>query len=844
MKMSNLIAYPAAMFDMLPLYHWQHTTTRKNKKTGEDKVYQDGKRPIHAAWMKRTYKRNDVLQRAKEDRGNVGIKLRPDQIVVDVDTRANGLEGLEKLLTELDLKKEFARAPMVRTGGGGYHFYFKKPPYAVFDTLEGVEGVEFKSFGRQVVAAGSKHPSGKHYVWDKDEGRAQIEDLKELPMIPATLFKMIRKVAKTQEQVEGGVYDQEQIANILAKIDPQEFDGNDKWLELMMSIHHASAGAARYEWIEWSTSDPNYADDGEIIGRRWDSLDRTKGDGVTYKTLNMILRKRGLHDMQAYNATPDNEFDNDDLDDQFKPDKVNDPKAFDATPKKKPKKKSKDEAPDNMFEEDDPDDDGQGSQINNPFGWSDMAMDSLENMNRRYIAVVEGGKFRIMHNVQDPTTKRKHWHRLNVFDFKALHSNQRLERDIKVQKLPKNSPTTVALGEAWVTSPLRRTVDGVTFDPSGKQIPGWLNLYEGFAYKPSPNGSWEYLNKVIKNALCAGNPQLYDYVINWLAYLFQYPDRRAEVALVFKGGQGVGKSTLGNVVAKVIGQHALATQSSEHITGRFNSHLRDLLFLFADEAVKPWDKQGESKLKGLITEEKLPIEQKGQDVVQGHNYIHIIMASNDDWVIPAGVEERRFVVSDVSDVYANKKEFWPKLHKELNNGGYERFLWDMLEHPIPEGWHPRHILSTDALIDQKLRSLPPLAQWFYNHLISGQPTFFLLKDHDDWSKPIRFFIEDMRVEFSVFCRNANIPPAAMGRGNVNFLLRELRKILGADNIKERRDSVSALEDSDAIPAKVDGKAPSIEIPNINQCRKLFERMVGGKLDWRETEALDFEAASE
>ena len=49
-------------------------------------------------------------------------------------------------------------------------------------------------------------------------------------------------------------------------------------------------------------------------------------------------------------------------------------------------------------------------------------------------------------------------------------------------------------------------------------------------------------------------------------------------------------------------------------------------------------------LKGLITEPLLMIEQKGIDPVQWPNRVHVAMAANADWVVPASAGERRYAV--------------------------------------------------------------------------------------------------------------------------------------------------------------------------------------------------------
>jgi len=58
----------------------------------------------------------------------------------------------------------------------------------------------------------------------------------------------------------------------------------------MMACHHASAGDAKEEFVEWCTADPLYWSDGPEIAYRWDSLNR---HGVGLGTLYMFMREAG-----------------------------------------------------------------------------------------------------------------------------------------------------------------------------------------------------------------------------------------------------------------------------------------------------------------------------------------------------------------------------------------------------------------------------------------------------------------------------------------------------------------------------------------------------------------------
>lgn len=238
-------------------------------KWGLDPIPLDRKRPKHNQWPKRKYTREEL----EAHDGNLGIRLRSDQIVIDVDPRnfPEGDDPLARLIEDFGL--DLDSAPKVTTGGGGWHYYFAKPKRPqIVSKLDGYLGIDFKSKGSQVVAPGSIHDkTGKEYVWDDvfDLG------LDETSKLPKALGRALTK-RPTAEVDEPGEYTADQIEAMLQSMDPAQFNSNASWEPLMMAVHQASNGEAREEFIAWSTSDPEYGDDAEQIGARWDSLSVSK----------------------------------------------------------------------------------------------------------------------------------------------------------------------------------------------------------------------------------------------------------------------------------------------------------------------------------------------------------------------------------------------------------------------------------------------------------------------------------------------------------------------------------------------------------------------------------------
>ena len=100
------------------------------------------------------------------------------------------------------------------------------------------------------------------------------------------------------------------------------------------------------------------------------------------------------------------------------------------------------------------------------------------------------------------------------------------------------------------------------------------------------------------------------------------------------------------------------------------------------------------------------------------NHLHVMMASNEDWVVPAGEIERRFVVQEVANTYAQDPAWFKPLYEQLNDGGLEAMLFDLLNRDLGD-WHPRQIVRTAALAAQQAESLSPFDAWWSDLLHSG-----------------------------------------------------------------------------------------------------------------------------
>ena len=96
------------------------------------------------------------------------------------------------------------------------------------------------------------------------------------------------------------------------------------------------------------------------------------------------------------------------------------------------------------------------------------------------------------------------------------------------------------------------------------------------------------------------------------------------------------------------------------------------------------------------------IEPKGVDSFPMPNRLKIMMASNNDWVVPATEDERRYFVLDVSDAKSGDRAYWHELHAALDGGEVAAFLDHLLKLDL-SGFEIRDVPHTKGLNRQKLR---------------------------------------------------------------------------------------------------------------------------------------------
>jgi phage/plasmid primase-like uncharacterized protein len=335
----------------------------------------------------------------------------------------------------------------------------------------------------------------------------------------------------------------------------------------------------------------------------------------------------------------------------------------------------------------------------------------VAELNHKHAILPVGGRVLILNREYDPVMERQLLTFSAKTDFETRYCNRKIWDEARHED--------IGLGTYWLNHANRAEFDGMVFSP-GQDQPGYLNLWTGWGIEPAEGSCQKYL-EFIFDVICSGDGSLFDYVIHWCAHLVQRPQELPETALVFRGREGIGKNTFIDPLRDIVGrEHFLMLSSLNQITGRFSGHLANALLVFCNESVWGGDKSAQGVLKSMITDDVQPIEHKGRDLTMVKSYRRMIFATNENWAVPRGADDRRYVITDVSDARKGDYQYFQAIREEMKNGGTAALMDYLMKWDISD-WHPRKIPEHLQVCgwELKIRSGGSIVQWWFDVLQNG-----------------------------------------------------------------------------------------------------------------------------
>ncbi len=160
-------------------------------------------------------------------------------------------------------------------------------------------------------------------------------------------------------------------------------------------------------------------------------------------------------------------------------------------------------------------------------------------------------------------------------------------------------------------------------------------------------------------------------VMRWVATMIARPDIKINYAmLLISEQQGVGKSTLASfVLAPLVGYNNVSyPEETTIVDSRFTTWQVRKRLAIVNEIYAGHSYKAYNRLKGVITEPTVTVEEKYIANYEVENYCHIFACSNDERAIKFALDDRRWLVPKVTEKkwpVAN----WDRLHLFFRYGG-------------------------------------------------------------------------------------------------------------------------------------------------------------------------------
>ena len=261
--------------------------------------------------------------------------------------------------------------------------------------------------------------------------------------------------------------------------------------------------------------------------------------------------------------------------------------------------------------------------------------------------------------------------------------------------------------------------DGYIYDPSSPNdvysddANGYrsVNYYQKCTTKPNPDAAaaaalmWlKHLSNLIKE------PEYRQVLTDYIAYMVQFPGRKIRWAILIQGAEGCGKSYLVKILSTVLGEPNVKMINNDILRSTWTDWATGSQVVILSEIRVAGQNRHDvmNRLKEAITDDRIPINQKGKDSRTVVNVTNYIGFTNFPDALAVGEGSRRWFViksplQTPEQVKALGEEYFDELFQDLaqNPGGYRALFenWEISSEFSPDGRAPETIYLKEMIED-------------------------------------------------------------------------------------------------------------------------------------------------
>jgi hypothetical protein len=301
----------------------------------------------------------------------------------------------------------------------------------------------------------------------------------------------------------------------------------------------------------------------------------------------------------------------------------------------------------------------------------------------------------------------------------------------------------------WMkNNPIMRCYDDIGIYPNRTICPSNIfNMWKPFdmelveEYENKPDQLAVILNHI--KILCGNDEIVTDYFIKWIAQMIQYPEVKS-ICPTLISKEGSGKGTLLLLIEKMIGfnKYFETTNPMRDIWGDFNGRMANTFLINLNEMSKKDTLECQGRIKGLITDGKLTINNKGMNQYQIQSYHRFIVTTNNEDPITTKSDDRRNLIIRTSDELKGNDEYFKKMNEMINDINVVKTFYEYLKNiPDMENFREIPLPQTEHQNEMKEMNMDIEERWVRD-MVSTRETDFEMSGTDNFKSFMNFCLEN------------------------------------------------------------------------------------------------------
>lgn len=260
---------------------------------------------------------------------------------------------------------------------------------------------------------------------------------------------------------------------------------------------------------------------------------------------------------------------------------------------------------------------------------------------------------------------------------------------------------TAAAGDVWLRYKLthKRTVHTIVMEPSSLSesvyvdandpeiFNRWFRLKQQMA-RPDPSArSLFAIRQLVHHLLylSGGDKVIVRYYLNWLAWLWQHPDKKIPVGIYMESSdQRVGKGILFELLRRLFGSELVVMGPASVLTSNFSDFVDQRLLVFIDE-VDGIDHKTYEQFKHSISEPFTKSEGKGRAAVSVQNTARYVALTNKPDGLPLMDRDARQAVFKC-DADRKHPDYYVKFGAWIEGPGASSLAGVLSRWVFPDDW--------------------------------------------------------------------------------------------------------------------------------------------------------------